>query len=72
MYEWINIDTGEKIRTEERYLKKCPKCGMEHDNLHSNRYKDLYVASENYDDISICINMIYCSRCSELYIRNDY
>lgn len=72
MYEWVNLDNGSILKTESRYLKNCPKCGTSNDNLHSNRYKDLYVTNGEYQDISISINMIYCNKCCELYIRNDY
>lgn len=72
MYKWINVNTGKFKITEERNIINCPKCHNQ--QLHKNRYKDLEVVShnKNHNDISICINMVFCSDCSELYIRTDY
>jgi hypothetical protein len=71
-WKWTNIDTGEIIETKERRFNNCPKC--KEFCLHTNRYKSLEVISHNDDinDISICINMVYCSICCELWIRQDY
>lgn len=71
-----NIDTGQLVisgKGEENYFEKCPKCGT---MLHSNRYKDLYV-SNNEDvtgmyELSVSIDMLYCSKCAELYVSLDY
>ena len=68
-----SINSGKKYEVikNDYWLRKCPKCKNE---LHSNKYKDLYVNKiTNYSqDISISISMEYCSKCCELYIRNDY
>jgi len=73
-WKWTNIDTGEIIETKERDIEKCTKCGADYDNLHNNRYKDLEVIArnDNFEDVSICIKMVYCSICCELWIRQDY
>jgi hypothetical protein len=66
------VETGKKyeLKGDDRYLNNCPECGTE---LESNRYKDLYVTNNIATmDTSIDLAMVYCSKCLELYIRNDF
>lgn len=60
------IDNGKQYSDEN--FNNCPECGTE---FQWNRYKDLYVAGNN-EETSIRINMNYCTKCNELYIRNDF
>lgn len=69
---FISVKNGRKyIPNKNNYLRKCPTCKNE---LHSNRYKDLYVNRiTNYSsDISIDMHMEYCENCDNLFIRSDY